>query len=92
MNPMNINGCRMFGAPKDHDPAKDPPIGKLPVLVDEETRTFVSFWKFTDAERARIAAGHNIALSVLGGQPPVLLFLTSLIGPVVELNPEEDAS
>lgn len=90
MNPMRVEGCVLYGAPKNHDPEKDPPIGILPVFRDAENGCCISFWQFTDADRAKIAAGQNIALSVMGGQPPVLLFLTEAVGPVVILNPEPD--
>lgn len=46
----------------------DAVVGQVPAV----TSVFVP----TDEQRAAIAAGENIALTVLGGQPPVMVRLT----------------
>lgn len=61
-----------LGAPKDWDVEKQGECFTLPVQVTEDGRC-VSLWTPDAAERALIAEGHPIALSIVGGQPPVML-------------------
>lgn len=39
---------------------------------------FTTVWAFTDEERARIASGENLAVSCVGGLPPMAMQLTDL--------------
>lgn len=61
-----------MGAPKGWDPETQGECGVLPVQVTEDGRC-ISIWMPDPEERAKIARGHPIALSIVGGQPPVLL-------------------
>ncbi len=67
----------VFGAPKNWDHGKDGPIMGLPVRVEEYSgsavKGFCSAWAPTPDELAILNAGGFVILSVLGGQPPVML-------------------
>lgn len=41
--------------------------------IDQDAGTVSSVWELDEHERAAIAAGANIQLTVWGGQPPVAL-------------------
>lgn len=75
---VNVN----YGAPIDWNEERDGPCGVLPVLrgIEPETGllTCTSVWELTPEERLAVAAGANIALNVVGVQPPVSLFVTPL--------------
>jgi hypothetical protein len=87
MNPIRIKGAKIFGAPRDWDPAVDGECIGLPVIVND--RSHISVWKFTDAERASIAKGWNMALSVVGSQPPVLPMVVDVDGEIVRFEGDE---
>ena len=87
MNPIRLPGDRLLGKPKNWNEERDGKCGQLPVLIDNGC--FISVWKPTDEERLRIATGANIALSIVGGQPPVNLFLANVDGETVIINPED---
>jgi hypothetical protein len=67
-----------FGAPKGWDEEKDGKCSVLPVLVVEHVHA--SVWKFSDEERARIAAGENLVLYCYGAQTPVALEINHIEG------------
>ena len=86
MNPIRVPGDRLFGKPENWNEARDGYCGLLPVFVSKGC--CLSVWKFSEAERARIAGGANVVLSVVGGQPPVNMTVEEIDGPIVPLNPE----
>ena len=88
MNPIKIEGAKIFGAPRDWDPEVDGECIGLPVLV--HSTSHVSVWKPTALERANIAKGYNIALSCVGVQPPVLLMAVDVDGDIVRFTGDED--
>ena len=47
------------------------------VHIDPENGTVSSVWELTDEERAAIADGFNVQLTVWGGQPPVAMRLVN---------------
>lgn len=89
MNPMRVEGSVLYGKPKNWNEERDGICGYLPVVHDG--LCCLSVWKLTDAERAQIAEGHNIILSVVGGQPPVNLATVPPVvsGELVIINPED---
>jgi len=52
-----------------------PGIEDLIVRYDRAAQESISVWTFTDEERAAIADGANIALTIIGRHPPVSLAL-----------------
>jgi hypothetical protein len=88
MNPIKLEGAKIYGAPRDWDPDVDGACIGLPVL--ENQGAFVSVWKPTATERANIAKGWNIALTCAGGQPPVLLMAVDVQGEIVRFEGDED--
>lgn len=72
MIPMRISGAtHVLGAPKGWEPEKDGNCCQLAVRVVEDI--WQSAWEPTPAELAALNAGGSIVLSVVGGQPPVML-------------------
>lgn len=72
MIPKRIRGATHYlGAPKGWEPDKDGTCGHLAVRVDENV--WQSAWEPTPRELAMLNAGGSIVLSVVGGQPPVML-------------------
>jgi hypothetical protein len=67
----STNVFRLEGGTEDNDlwVTIRHPEGEGPVVC--------SVWEPTDEERARIAAGENVRLSVWGGQPPVAIDVTA---------------
>lgn len=55
---------RLAGGNEDND---------LWVHIDEAQSTVSSVWELTAEDRALIAAGANVQLTVWGGQPPVAM-------------------
>lgn len=47
------------------------------VHADSAQGTVSSVWELTDEERAAIADGFNVQLTVWGGQPPVAMWLVN---------------
>lgn len=85
MNPVRFPGYNInYGAPRNWNPERDGPCGVLPVL--EEGRNHISVWKPNDEERAKIAAGANIAVNCVGVQIPIAVLITSSDGEEVDLS------
>jgi hypothetical protein len=76
MRSIRLEGGKDYGKPVDWDDEKDGPCGSLSVVV--EGSAHVSVWCPTLAEREQIRNGANIALSVIGGQPPVMLTVVQI--------------
>lgn len=73
MIPARIAGAtHHLGAPKGWKPEEDGNCCHLAVRV-VEGNVWQSAWEPTPAEVAAISAGAKIVLSVVGGQPPVML-------------------
>lgn len=72
------DATRTLGAPADWDPARDGQCGVLEIRdqkIDRINRMY-SAWVLSDAERAAIAAGGRVILTVLGDvHPPVSLIV-----------------
>ena len=64
-----------MGAPANWDPATQGECGVLPVQVTEDGRCR-SLWSPDVTERSKIAQGYPIALEVVGGQPPVSVYVS----------------
>lgn len=81
MIPKRISGANLnLGAPKGWEPEKDGNCIHLAVrLVDGNI--YQSAWEPSPDELAALNAGGSIVLSVVGGQPPVMLS----VEPVTEL-------
>lgn len=76
MKPVLFEGHDVvLGAPSDWDAERDGPCSGLPVKRDKGR--CISCWEPSSEERAAIAAGANIYLSVFSGrtQPPVGLIV-----------------
>src|SRR5690349_11413068 len=72
MIPKRIAGAtHNYGAPKDWDPEKSGKCGHLSVRVEDNV--YSSAWEPTPDELALLVNGGSIVLSVVGGQPPVML-------------------
>lgn len=71
MRPLKLEGGIMFAKPKDWDEERDGICHPLSVVYKDGR--CLSVWEPSFEERLRIVAGHNIALTIVGGQPPVLL-------------------
>ena len=83
MIPRHITGATLrFCAPAGWDEATQGPCGRLDVRV-QPGNVCESAWEPTPAELAALNAGASVILSVVGGQPPVMLY--------VEAPPSEDA-
>jgi hypothetical protein len=92
---------KLFGAPKGWDEAKDGPCLTLPTrssILENGLVMVQSVWQPTADERKALAAGHNLVLTVLGGQPPVMLtvadiaekmIITRETAPLIELDDED---
>lgn len=79
MNPLKIkHWTNVLGAPKNWDEAAMGPCEELHVCLvayeGGQTRAF-SAWQPTPEELAAMSAGAPLILSVVGGQPPVALFI-----------------
>lgn len=73
MIPKRISGATLYmGAPKGWQPEKDGNCVHLAVRV-VEGNIFQSAWEPTPEELAMLNAGGSMVLSVVGGQPPVML-------------------
>lgn len=68
-----IGQTHTYIAPRNWDTAANGPCGDLPVKRDEAAQTCMSVWQPSAEERAAIAAGAAVALTVCGEQPPVSL-------------------
>lgn len=72
MIPKRISGAnRYMGAPKGWEPEKDGNCIHLAVRVEDNI--YQSAWEPSPDELAMLNAGGSIVLSVVGGQPPVML-------------------
>ena len=72
MIPRRIANANLYmGAPEGWKPEDDGDCIHLAVRSDG--RIFQSAWEPTPSEIAAINAGASIVLSVVGGQPPVML-------------------
>lgn len=60
-----------LGAPKGWEPEKDGDCHHLAVRI--EGNVFLSAWEPTPDELAALNAGGSVILSIVGGQPPVML-------------------
>jgi hypothetical protein len=78
MIPRRIkNATGVFGAPMDWDQKRDGNCVGLAVRVTPFTRNpfFESAWEPTPEELAQLNAGGSVILRVIGGQPPVALYV-----------------
>lgn len=74
MTPAVIaNWTKVFGKPKDWDEEKLGRCVDLHVRIKPEQRTCESAWRPSAEELAALNAGGVVVLSVVGGQPPVML-------------------
>lgn len=74
-----ISGANLYlGAPKDWDEEKDGSCHGLAVRRVEDN-VFQSAWEPTPAELAALNAGGLVVLSVVGGQPPVMLSVEAVV-------------
>lgn len=74
MRPAVIAGAtKIFSKPKDWDEERDGKCVDLHVRINPEQRTCESAWKPSAEELAALNAGGVVVLSVVGGQPPVML-------------------
>lgn len=92
MIPRRISGAtHNLGAPKDWNPERDGDCCHLAVRVVAEPGTgclFESAWEPTPAELKALNEGGSIVLRVIGGQPPVWLYVESFeTGKPVEVQP-----
>lgn len=72
MIPKRITGATHYlGAPRGWEPDTDGKCGHLAVRVVDGV--WQSAWEPTPKELAILNAGGSIVLSVVGGQPPVML-------------------
>lgn len=66
-----------YGAPEHWDATRDGECGVLSVRVQEfganKLRECVSAWRPTSEELALLVRGGVVILSIIGGQPPVML-------------------
>lgn len=79
MIPARISGAthsHYLGAPKGWKPEEDGQCCHLAVRVTDNV--WESAWEPTPDEMAAIAAGAKIVLRVVGGQPPVMLYVETL--------------
>ncbi len=75
MIPIQLEGATQYHAPKGQEKT----CGTLPVI--RNGNSLVSVWTLTDLERAAIARGENVALTVLGsGHPVVALSVVNVRG------------
>lgn len=91
MNPVRFEGSQVIGAPKGWDHDKDGECAGLPAKItvtSSDLPMFTSIWKPTEEERARIARGENIALSCFSLQPPVMVSVADIDGPIVRFAHE----
>lgn len=73
MNPSKIQGANAaLGAPEDWDADKQGECATLPVRINAEAGTIESAWEPSDEEKAAIAAGRPVILTIWGRlHPPV---------------------
>lgn len=72
MTPIRIAGhTHVLGVPKEWKPERDGVCTGLAVRKIENV--WQSAWEPTPGELDRLAAGAKIVLSIVGGQPPVML-------------------
>ena len=92
MRPRRFHGAnkvfRLGGGNEDNDLWVE--VHKVEDEVLGTRDAVASVWEPTDEERAAIADGANIQLTVIGGQPPVMLDATTVpLGkPIVQRHPE----
>ena len=80
MIPKRISGSTHYmGAPLGWEPEKDGNCIHLAVRVEDDI--WQSAWEPSPAELAMLNAGGSIVLSIVGGQPPVML----TVEPVTEM-------
>lgn len=73
MRPINFEGMTtIFTKPQGWDTERDGVCFDLPVMRRADGEC-VSMWKPTAAELKQLAAGAAVRLSIVGGQPPVML-------------------
>lgn len=80
MNPVNFVGATdHYGPPANWNPETDGECAVLAVQVvaDPYVRC-ISVWMPTDEERADIAAGKPITLSIYSSQPVVAVYVTDV--------------
>ncbi|WBO23980.1 hypothetical protein [Sphingomonas abietis] len=67
----------VLGQPENWNIAKNGTVGGLPVRIEAhgDTISCTSAWKPSPDELAALLAGSNINLRVIGGQPPVSIFI-----------------
>jgi len=78
MQPIHIDGAKLYGAPTNWNSAIDGPCHALPVI--REGAICTSVWTLTDRERQQVLDGQNVVLQVVGGQPPVILMVADVQG------------
>jgi hypothetical protein len=91
MRPIDFPGSNIkMRPPKGWEPDKDGVCHTVPAHNDGRNVTTV--WALSPDERERIAKGENIALTCVGGMPPVWLMPVALRGEVMHVaDPLRDA-
>ena len=83
MIPRRISGATLhLGAPKGWDADVDGRCVGLAVRI-LDGNVFQSAWEPTQEEIAMILAGGSIVLSVVGGQPPVMVSVEPILEEVL---------
>ncbi len=81
MKPTKINGAtKVYKAPENWDAERDGPCVDLYVRVEagemkHHPSKCYSTWKPTAEEIVKLMAGAEVTLVVVGGQPPVALYV-----------------
>ncbi|RZN30466.1 hypothetical protein [Bradyrhizobium sp. Leo121] len=76
MIPIRIKGSTHYlGAPKGWDPDKDGPCLHLAVRASADGTRWESAWEPTPDELKALNEGSPVILRVVGGQPPVMLYV-----------------
>ena len=81
MIPKRIAGAtRYLGAPQGWEPERNGPCGHLAVrdVTAGSLPICESAWEPTPKELALLNAGGSVVLRVVGGQPPVMLYVEPL--------------
>lgn len=66
-----VSTTGIYGAPKDWDEEKHGPCAGLPVTRQGDY--VMSYWTLTRKECFQLLAGQSIRLTIVGGQPPVMI-------------------
>jgi hypothetical protein len=82
MIPIQLEGATQFGKPHGWDESKQGRCFTLPAVRNGLAIT--SVWSFSDSERARVARGENLSVTVYGSAPqPILLKIADIQGDLI---------